>query len=98
MRLSNLSLTFLPTPNGRSGRPGTGRRSSFAPPMAAAAPGLLPRLLGPGENGRGDGSQSALGVSNEDPAIARSPAQHFLDLRANLSPGGVRSCELINLR
>src|SRR5256885_7072000 len=64
MRLSSLSLTFLSTPGGLSRRPGSGRRWFVASSITAAAPGLLPRLLGPGEGGRRDGSQSTRGVSN----------------------------------
>src|SRR6266571_1553799 len=68
MRLSSLSLTFLSTPGGLSGRPGPGRRSFVAPSSTAAAPGLLPRSLGPGEGGRGDGSESTREVSNRTTA------------------------------
>src|SRR2546425_7732787 len=78
MRLSNLSLTFLPTPNGLSGRPGPGRPSARAPSSAAAAPGPLPLTLD--DDGLRDGSQTGGGVSNARaqeirwPLLGTSPA------------------------
>src|SRR6266571_1236428 len=73
MRLSSLSLTFLSTPGGLSRRPGSGRRWFVASSITAAAPGLLPRLLGPGEGGRRDGSQSTRGCQTGRRGYLQSP-------------------------
>src|SRR6267143_180746 len=72
MRLSSLSLTFLPTPSGLSGRPGPGRPSGKASSSAMAAPGPLTLTLD--DDGLGDGSQCARGVSNGR-RDRRAPAQ-----------------------
>src|SRR2546427_11378595 len=62
MRLSNLSLTFLPTPNGLSGLPGPGRPSARASSSAATAPGPLPWTLD--DDGLCDGGETGSGVAN----------------------------------